>query len=43
MDSDCVLVMDWGIVVECDILGVFFENKYFFFYGFVYSIRIKDN
>ena len=43
MDSDRVLVMDRGTVVECDTPGALLENKHSFFYGLVHSTRTKDN
>lgn len=43
MDSDRVLVMDRGTVVECDTPRVLLGNKRSFFYGLVHSSRAEDN
>ena len=43
MDSDRVLVLDRGTVVECDTPGALLENKRSFFYGLVHSSRNEVN
>lgn len=43
MDSDRVLVMDRGTVLECDTPRVLLGKKRSFFYGLVHSSRTEDH
>ncbi|KAL9952138.1 hypothetical protein ACROYT_G039348 [Oculina patagonica] len=43
MDSDRVLVMDRGTVLECDTPQTLLGNKRSFFYGLVHSSRTEDS
>lgn len=43
MDSDRVLVMDRGTVLECNTPQVLLGNKRSFFYGLVHSTKIEQS